>query len=144
MKSGCSSQTFTNVEDKLHRDIKHLQEQLQSTNQTSITEQQINEFQQTIRLKIIKKMKLLTEKDEIIVESQTDLNYPKDQLDQNRLIELQQKFNSIVISINNANDDDYIHLNQQQHEQLQKRYQEKDIYFEQLTQDRVYLQNKLS
>ncbi|CAF4215904.1 unnamed protein product, partial [Rotaria sordida] len=26
---------------------------------------------------------------------------------------------------------DYIHLNQQQHEQLQKRYQEKDIYFEQ-------------
>ncbi|CAF4214301.1 unnamed protein product, partial [Rotaria sordida] len=35
---------------------------------------------------------------------------------------------------------DYIHLNQQQHEQLQKRYEEKDIYFEQLTQDRVYLQ----
>ncbi|CAF4101822.1 unnamed protein product, partial [Rotaria sordida] len=35
---------------------------------------------------------------------------------------------------------DYIHLNQQQHEQLQKHCQEKDIYFEQLIQDQFYLQ----
>ncbi len=35
---------------------------------------------------------------------------------------------------------DYIHLYQQQREQLQKRYQEKDEYIKQLTQDRIHLQ----
>ncbi|CAF3118489.1 unnamed protein product [Rotaria sp. Silwood2] len=39
---------------------------------------------------------------------------------------------------------DYIHLYQQQREQLQKRYQEKDIYIKQLTQDQYNLQKKLS
>ncbi|CAF3648577.1 unnamed protein product [Rotaria sp. Silwood1] len=39
---------------------------------------------------------------------------------------------------------DYIYLYQQQREQLQKRYQEKDIYINQLTQDRFNLQKKLS
>jgi predicted RNase H-like nuclease (RuvC/YqgF family) len=35
---------------------------------------------------------------------------------------------------------DYIHLYQQQREQLQRRYQEKDDYIKQLTQDRIHLQ----
>ncbi len=35
---------------------------------------------------------------------------------------------------------DYIHLYQQQREQLQKRYQEKDEHIKQLTQDRIHLQ----
>ncbi|CAF1189613.1 unnamed protein product [Rotaria sordida] len=39
---------------------------------------------------------------------------------------------------------DYIYLYQQQREQLQKRYQEKDIHITQLTQDRFNLQKKLS
>lgn len=38
---------------------------------------------------------------------------------------------------------DYIHLYQQQREQLQKRYQEKDEHIKQLTQDRSNLQVKL-
>jgi hypothetical protein len=37
---------------------------------------------------------------------------------------------------------DYIYLYQQQREQLQRRYQEKDDYIKQLTQDRFYLQVK--
>ncbi|CAF4353592.1 unnamed protein product, partial [Rotaria sordida] len=55
---------------------------------------QENQYEK-LKSKFEQMTKLLTEKDEIIIESQTDLNYPKDQLDQNRLIELQQKFNSI-------------------------------------------------
>ncbi|CAF1031218.1 unnamed protein product [Rotaria sordida] len=39
---------------------------------------------------------------------------------------------------------DYIYLYQQQREQLQKRYQEKDMHITQLTQDRFNLQKKLS
>ncbi|CAM4895542.1 unnamed protein product [Rotaria socialis] len=39
---------------------------------------------------------------------------------------------------------DYIYLYQQQREQLQKRYQEKDIYIQQLTHDRMSLQKKIS
>ncbi len=35
---------------------------------------------------------------------------------------------------------DYIYLYQQQREQLQRRYQEKDDYIKQLTQDRIHLQ----
>jgi hypothetical protein len=35
---------------------------------------------------------------------------------------------------------DYIHLYQQQREQLQRRYQEKDDYIKQLTEDRIHLQ----
>jgi chromosome segregation ATPase len=38
---------------------------------------------------------------------------------------------------------DYIYLYQQQREQLQRRYQEKDDYITQLTQDRFNLQVKL-
>jgi hypothetical protein len=38
---------------------------------------------------------------------------------------------------------DYIYLYQQQREQLQRRYQEKDDYIKQLTQDRFNLQVKL-
>jgi chromosome segregation ATPase len=37
---------------------------------------------------------------------------------------------------------DYIYLYQQQREQLQRRYQEKDDYIKQLTQDRFNLQVK--
>jgi len=37
---------------------------------------------------------------------------------------------------------DYIYLYQQQREQLQRRYQEKDDYIKQLTQDRFSLQVK--
>jgi len=38
---------------------------------------------------------------------------------------------------------DYIYLYQQQREQLQRRYQEKDDYIKQLTQDRFNLQKKI-
>ena len=39
---------------------------------------------------------------------------------------------------------DYIHLYQQQREQLQKRYQEKDEIIQQLTAERENLQRKIS
>lgn len=39
---------------------------------------------------------------------------------------------------------DYIHLYQQQREQLQQRYQQKDLYIQQLTDDQSKLQVQLN